>query len=48
MDNRHLNKEGVGLGLSLSKNMARALGGDINFKSKKGKGSKFYLTLPFQ
>lgn len=29
MDNRTLNKHGVGLGLFLSKNLARALGGDI-------------------
>ncbi len=29
MDNRDLNKEGVGLGLTISRNIAQALGGDI-------------------
>ena len=27
---RHLNKEGVGLGLAISKNLAVAFGGDID------------------
>ena len=29
MKNRELNSEGVGLGLTISKNLAKALGGDI-------------------
>jgi C4-dicarboxylate-specific signal transduction histidine kinase len=29
MKNRELNQEGVGLGLTISKNLAKALGGDI-------------------
>jgi signal transduction histidine kinase len=46
MDNRELNKEGVGLGLTISKNIAQAMKGDIEVKSLVGVGSKFILTLP--
>jgi signal transduction histidine kinase len=45
--NREMNKEGVGLGLAVSKNMAVALGGDISVSSTKGRGSKFTLSLPY-
>jgi len=48
MDNRDLNKEGVGLGLTISKNIAQALGGDIEVQSMVGKGSKFILSLPLK
>lgn len=47
MSNRGLNKEGVGLGLAVSRNIARALGGDIKVESKPGKGSRFTLSIPF-
>lgn len=30
MSNREMNQEGVGLGLTISKNLAKALGGDID------------------
>ena len=46
MKNRKLNKEGVGLGLTISKNLALKLGGDIQVESVVGKGSKFTVTLP--
>lgn len=46
MDNRDLNKDGVGLGLTISKNIATALGGDLDVESKYGFGSKFILTIP--
>ena len=40
-----MNKNGVGLGLTLSKNLANALGGDLVVHSEVGKGSKFTLIL---
>eukprot|EP00347_Sterkiella_histriomuscorum_P013635 403363966 len=47
MNNRHMNKEGVGLGLTISKNLAKALGGDISVTSEVDKGSEFLLQLPY-
>ena len=39
-------KEGVGLGLAISRDLARGMGGDLTVKSTVGKGSRFELTLP--
>ncbi len=36
-----------GLGLSICKDLASLLGGDINVKSVEGEGSIFFLTLPY-
>ena len=47
MDYRELNKDGVGLGLTISKNLAQAFGGDLLVESKVGVGSFFVLSLPF-
>lgn len=39
---------GLGLGLSISKENAKLLGGNITLKSEKGKGSIFYVTIPYK
>jgi len=38
--------EGVGLGLSISRDLARGMGGDISVRSELGKGSTFTVRLP--
>ena len=37
---------GLGLGLAISRELARAMGGDITVDSALGKGSRFTVTLP--
>jgi signal transduction histidine kinase len=37
---------GAGIGLALSRQMARRLGGDVLLSSEPGKGSRFTLALP--
>ena len=46
---RHLTRatqQGVGLGLSISRELARAMLGDLTLQSIEGVGSAFTLTLP--
>jgi signal transduction histidine kinase len=38
--------EGAGLGLAISRDLARSMGGDLTASSKLGVGSEFVLTLP--
>jgi signal transduction histidine kinase len=39
-------ESGVGLGLAISRDLARAMGGDLTVKSAEGKGARFTLSLP--
>jgi PAS domain S-box-containing protein len=39
-------QEGVGLGLAISRDLARGMGGDLTVESEEGVGSTFVLTLP--
>ena len=45
---RALNRthEGVGLGLAISRDLARAMGGDVTVESEVGRGSVFTVSLP--
>lgn len=37
---------GTGLGLSIVKKVIESHGGNINFKTKKGEGTRFFITFP--
>lgn len=39
---------GIGLGLSIAKNLIRLTDGEIIVKSSPGKGSSFFVTLPLE
>jgi signal transduction histidine kinase len=39
-------QQGVGLGLAISRTLARAMGGDLSAESAPGEGSTFTLVLP--
>lgn len=45
--NRYRNKEGSGLGLSLSKKIIEKMGGTISFESSEGVGSLFLVNIPY-
>ena len=40
------NEQGLGLGLAISRDLARGMGGDLTAESVVGQGSTFILTLP--
>ena len=39
-------EEGAGLGLAISRRLARSMGGDVTLDSQPGEGARFTLTLP--
>ncbi len=39
---------GTGLGLTISKNLIKLMGGDIRLESERGKGATFFVLLPLQ
>jgi signal transduction histidine kinase len=41
-----VDRDGVGLGLAISRDLARAMNGDLTAESVLGEGSRFVLTLP--
>lgn len=49
-ENKDLSRNfgGLGLGLSIAKENAELLGGNITIQSEKGKGSTFFITIPYR
>ncbi|PLX14588.1 MAG: hybrid sensor histidine kinase/response regulator [Marinilabiliales bacterium] len=45
---QYRNKEGSGLGLSISKSIIKLLNGEIWLDTKSGVGTTFYFTIPFE
>jgi len=50
LDGEGLTREfaGTGLGLSIVKELAKLLGGEVDFDSELGRGSSFWVTLPWR
>ena len=41
------NYGGTGLGLAIARELTEKMGGTLRFESEQGKGTTFYITLPF-
>lgn len=46
--NKNINKEGIGLGLYITKNLVAELGGIIELESTEGSFTKFTITIPVE
>jgi signal transduction histidine kinase len=46
VDSNRGKREGVGLGLAISRKLARAMSGDITVRSTEGQGSTFSVSMP--
>lgn len=42
------NHEGMGLGLSIARQLVELMGGAIGFETMEGKGTTFWVTVPFE
>ena len=48
IDGHHRPFEGLGIGLTLAKEVVERMGGKISVKSEKGMGSEFSFTIPYR
>jgi len=46
--NSRTNKEGTGLGLTIAKGYVQLMGGELDFESTLGEGSRFFFTIPIE
>jgi signal transduction histidine kinase len=47
-DDRQINKNGIGLGLMIARNIVEKFDGKITFKSEKGVGSTFSFSFKLE